>query len=265
MNPRILHRAFLLGGLVVVTITHNVNAFASIRSSANGKKNIPSPAERRMTKRHALGVGWEALDSWYETFPYCAAFVTCSFKASAADLVAQTQSSNNEQQQEQPNTESLATLENSQDSYASPSFDFLRNLAFILYGGFYQGMGQTFLYADLYPSLFGTTPTLQAIIGQAGMENFVLAPFFCLPTVYSMRALVKGETILDGLTKYVQHISSQQLLFRYWSIWFPVQCLNFAVIRNIYVFRLGHSLAFSGSACCLQFLLQKTRHQKMTR
>ena len=49
-------------------------------------------------------------------------------------------------------------------------------------------------------------------------------------TVYTLKALLSGGTPQDGISKYIQHISSQQVLFRYWSIWFPVQCLNFAVV-----------------------------------
>ena len=35
---------------------------------------------------------------------------------------------------------------------------------------------------------------------------------------------------MDGISKYIQHISTQKILLRYWSLWFPVQCLNFAVV-----------------------------------
>lgn len=52
----------------------------------------------------------------------------------------------------------------------------------------------------------------------------------CSTTVYTLKALLAGETPLDGISKYIQHISSQHILLRYWSIWFPVQCLNFAVV-----------------------------------
>ena len=56
--------------------------------------------------------------------------------------------------------------------------------------------------------------------------------FSCLfsTTVYTLKALLAGETPLDGISKYIQHISSQHILLRYWSIWFPVGCLNFAVV-----------------------------------
>jgi hypothetical protein len=185
-----------------------------------------------------IGGGLEALDHLYQTAPYCAAFVTCSVKASAADLVAQTRHSKSNQQEQ-------VQERNDRDSDSdSDEFDFLRNLAFVLYGGFYQGMGQTFLYSHLFPKLFGTTPTVLSVLGQASFENFILAPFFCLPTVYTMKALLAGGTPADGISKYIQHISTQHVLYRYWSIWFPVQCLNFAVVPEHLRVPFGACISF---------------------
>jgi protein Mpv17 len=157
------------------------------------------------------------LDTLYQTYPYLAAFLTCSVKASTADFLAQSQTK-------------ATTNEHSSRSDSREHLDICRNLAFILYGGFYQGMGQTFLYTQLYPTLFGSVPTLTSVLAQASLDNFLLAPFFCLPTVYTMKSLLAGRTPQQGLEKYWDHIFSQSVLLRYWSIWFPVQCLNFAVV-----------------------------------
>ena len=45
-----------------------------------------------------------------------------------------------------------------------------------------------------------------------------------------LKSLLTGGTPQQGISKYKNHIWSQQLLLRYWAIWFPVQCLNFGVV-----------------------------------
>ena len=125
-------------------------------------------------------IGWDALDTIYQTSPYYAAFVTCSVKASAADAVAQTKQQS--KVEEEPKRELSPPIKKKNNGEEGQhSFDLFRNLAFIFYGGFYQGMGQTFLYTNVYPLLFGPTPTVMSVVGQASFENFILAPFFCLP------------------------------------------------------------------------------------
>lgn len=167
--------------LVLITERTSVHAFVSRTQS------VISPtyaAKSSSTKRDAF-IGWDALDTLYQTAPYYAAFVTCSVKASAADAVAQTKQAREDHHQPKlqlaaSSSTSEEALSNDQDEQP-PSFDLLRNLAFIFYGGFYQGMGQTFLYTNVYPLIFGTTPTIMSVVGQASFENFILAPFFCLP------------------------------------------------------------------------------------
>jgi hypothetical protein len=108
--------------------------------------------------------------------------------------------------------------------------DYVRNLSFILYGGFYQGMGHTFLYSHLYPSLFGTEPIISSVLAQASMDNVLLAPFVCLPTVYIIKSLLQGTDVQAGLEKYWDHIFSQHALLKYWSLWFPVACFKFGLV-----------------------------------
>eukprot|EP01083_Nonionella_stella_P238688 836225_1 len=66
-----------------------------------------------------LSTAMSSLDSFYKTAPYEAAFMTCGIKASAADFLAQKRESDDNKEKEK--------------------VEFERNLAFILYGGLYQG------------------------------------------------------------------------------------------------------------------------------
>ena len=81
-----------------------------------------------------------ALDGFFHAQPYLASLLTCSVKASTADLLAQSKAGDKKDDEHH--------------------IDMLRNLAFVLYGALYQGLGQTFIYTQIYPFLFGSEPTL---------------------------------------------------------------------------------------------------------
>lgn len=169
-------------------------------------------------------VSLSTLDTFYQSQPYIASFLTCALKGSAADALAQKQS-NHQETGNSENANQGLTLPTSEEH-----LDLIRNLAFVLYGGSYQGMGQTFLYTHVYPALFGSDVTVTSVLAKAGMENFILAPFFCLPCVYTIKSLLEGAGATAGLEKYWDHIFSQQILIKYWSLWGPVQIFNFAVV-----------------------------------
>lgn len=171
-----------------------------------------------------------AIDSFYHTQPYISAFLTCSVKASAADLVAQTRARATTPTTSDSWTEEAAAENDVEHHSDSSSFDLKRTLAFLLYGGFYQGMGQEYIYNTIFPSLFGNQATLQSVLMQVGLDTAVLAPFVCLPMVYMLKSGINGMTLPEGLQKYVSHIHEQALLLKYWAIWVPVQCLTFSVI-----------------------------------
>jgi len=150
-----------------------------------------------------------ALDSFYQTQPYQAAFLTCSMKASAADWVVQTR-------QEQEEKEEL---------------DIQRNVAFIVYGGLYQGIFQQFLYNTLFPMVFGNDVTVSSVIEQVAVDMTVLTPFLCLPVAYLVKSSMNAdESFQDGLEKYWKHVQQEGLLQKYWMLWIPVQTLTFGVI-----------------------------------
>ena len=155
-----------------------------------------------------------ALDSFYQTQPYASAFLTCSVKASAADWVVQSQSTSDED-----------------NNQVDTEINIRRNLAFLLYGGLYQGMVQQYLYNTLFPALFGTQVTLSSVLEQVALDMTILTPFLCLPVAYLVKAVMMNEGgVNEGMQTYWLHVREGGLLTKYWMLWVPVQCLTFGVI-----------------------------------
>lgn len=166
----------------------------------------------------------DALNTFYETQPYTAAFVTCSVKASAADIVVQ----NNEGNQAEEQVAALAPVETEK-----PDLDLQRTLGLCLYGGLYQGMAQEFLYNNVFPSLFGEDDSLRTVLSQVALDMSVITPFVCLPVAYMAKASVaEGEDLMDGLRKYVNHVQNEGILFKYWAFWAPFQFMTFGVVPH---------------------------------
>jgi Mpv17 / PMP22 family len=107
-----------------------------------------------------------------------------------------------------------------------------RNLAFVAYGGLYQGCMQSFIFGVLFPAWFPGDASTQSILTQVAMDIFFLGPCVAMPTVYSIKALFAGEEhfVRAGLGKYVDQIQTKGILFKYWAIWGPVQTLNFWLV-----------------------------------
>ena len=193
--------------LISAVIISSASGFStSISSSDVLSSQRQNPIKNNKQTRlnaFALEGALASVDSFYQTQPYLAAFLTCATKASAADWVAQSQ-------QEDKNVR--------------------RNLAFILYGGFYQGCVQTFIYTVVFPTLF-PDPSAQTILSQVAIDLLFLGPLICMPTVYTMKALLAGEEgMTAGIEKYVDHVQNKGILTKYWSIWGPVQTLNFGLV-----------------------------------
>jgi len=166
-----------------------------------------------------------AVNSFFQSQPYLASFLTCSVKASAADVIAQ-------RQEDGPSDETLTELESMSE------IDFSRNLGFLLYGGLYTGMAQNFLYTVLYPMWFGTEESWSIIFKQVMADNFIFGPLLCLPIAYAFKAAFTSEegltreSLVQGLEKYVEDVRERGLMTKYWTIWMPVQFLTFSVIPS---------------------------------
>lgn len=147
-----------------------------------------------------------ALDMFYKSAPYEAAFVTCGVKAAASDGLAQQTERN-----------------------GRPQFSWPRNLAFILYGGFYQGCFQNFVFNTFYPAVFGTGTDVATVAIKVVFDQLVLTPFLCLPCAYLVKAAVFRYPLQEGLQRYVAD-AKKDLLLKYWAIWTPAQCFTFSIV-----------------------------------
>lgn len=172
-----------------------------------------------------------AINGFFQSDPYLASFLTCSVKASAADMIAQQQEDNNS---DEVSNDSLASATSNAD--ASSEMDLSRNLGFLLYGGLYTGIAQNFLYTVLFPAWFGSEETWEVIVRQVLADNLIFGPLVCLPIGYTFKTAFTSEdgltssTLRDGLLKYKEDVLERGLLTKYWSIWVPVQFLTFSVI-----------------------------------
>ena len=186
-------------------------AAASVEAVVPSNRGVAKPSFTMTSLK-----SFDIIAAFYDTQPYAAAFMICSFKASAADLVVQSQDEEQKQKDKEP----------------ALDFDLQRNLGFLLYGGIYQGCVQEYLYNTVFPSVFGDSHSWLSVFEQVALDMTVLTPFVCLPISYMMRAAVADESLLDGLRKYASHVQYEGLLQRYWSIWAPVQVLTFGFLPH---------------------------------
>uniref|UniRef100_A0A7S2Y6W9 Uncharacterized protein n=1 Tax=Entomoneis paludosa TaxID=265537 RepID=A0A7S2Y6W9_9STRA len=206
-----------------------------------------------------------AINSFFQTQPYLAAFLTCSVKASAADLLAQTQEDN-----ATLNEAPMAMTQQYQDDDDAPlPVDVSRNLGFLLYGGLYSGITQNYLYSVIYPLVIGTDDSLVTLCQQVAVDNLVSAPLLCLPVAYifksaftSSKGLSWDATIQQGLEKYVKDVRYQGLLLKYWTLWVPVQFLTFGVIPPH--FRVTFVAAISFFWICILSTIAASETQEQT-
>ena len=108
--------------------------------------------------------------------------------------------------------------------------NYRRNLAFLFYGGAYQGIFQEFLFNGIFPRLFGDDVGIGTAKKKVMFDMLVISPCLCLPVAYIIKSLVFQESFQDGIRRYVSDVRTNGLLKKYWSVWFPVQCLTFTVI-----------------------------------
>ncbi len=171
-----------------------------------------------------------ALNSFFESQPYLASFLTCSVKASTADYIAQRQGDSIE------DYDTLKQANSNSDFRAD--LDVSRNVGFLLYGGLYTGIAQNFLYTVLFPRWFGTEESWSTILCQVLVDNLIFGPLVCLPIAYAFKTAFTGNegltqyTLHEGLKRYGDDILERGLLTKYWSLWIPVQFMTFSVIPS---------------------------------
>lgn len=206
-------------------------------SSWIGSTTSPTTTQRRVALiEDASGAG-SALDAFFQSQPYLAAFLTCSLKGGAADLLAQKQLAN--PPQKEASSPAAAATASTTSEQAQPQFDLSRNLSFVFYGGLVQGMFQQFLFSVIYPIMFGHEHTFFTTLQQVAFDVGVM-PFVYLPLVYSIKSVLASQkdggggvslqVIQDGLSRLVDDVANKGLLKTYWSIWIPAQTLTFSVV-----------------------------------
>lgn len=115
----------------------------------------------------------DAVDGFYRTMPLASAFVTCGVKASLADVVAQTRTTlaTSSVVEESDVSDTNDTL-----SVEATNFDRRRNIAFLLYGGLYQGMTQEIIFNEGFPLLFGRGTDVVTVLSKVACDSLCKSP-----------------------------------------------------------------------------------------
>lgn len=189
-----------------------------------------------------LTIFTSSLNTFFKQNPYAAAFFICGLQASAADFIAQkTSQTNNEKDNAveiRGGTNSVATV-----SLSRPSFEMKRNLAFLLYGGIYQGCFQEHLFNKIFPMIFGEGNGLMTVGLKVSFDMLIVSPFLCLPVAYLIKGIIYRLSLMDSMRRYIHDVTENGLLKTYWSIWWPVQAFNFMLVPK--QFRISFIACFS--------------------
>ena len=144
-----------------------------------------------------------AVDTFYQTSPIQAAFLTCGVKASLSDTISQ---------------RSVEMVCSKTGKVTAHRFCFSRNGAFILYGALYQGVTQHLIYNDIYPVIFGTGTDAGTVAAKVVFDQLVHAPLLALPVAYLVKAAVFKYPLAEGLQRYAAD-AQRDLLWKYWLLW----------------------------------------------
>jgi len=170
-----------------------------------------------------------AVEEFYTESPVQAAFLTCALKASAADAVAQLG-----QLSAMDADSSLKRAGEVGPQHDLPllNIQIPRNLAFLLYGGMYQGVAQHFIYNVFFPAWFGHTTDPLTVACKVLTDITFLGPLVSLPISFAIKSAVYGSSspFLEGLEKYKYNVVQNDLLFKYWMLWAPVNTVTFSVV-----------------------------------
>lgn len=119
-----------------------------------------------------------------------------------------------------------------------------RNLAYVLYGGIFVGLMSHVEYSCVFPFIFGNEKSAAITTAKVFFDNLLVAPTVWLPPAYFIKAWVYSSEPVDdsstapkgileeGLEKYLADVRDNQLLWKYWAIWFPAQSVSFSVVPD---------------------------------
>lgn len=232
-----MQRLFL--AVLALQATAAVHAFQSTPLAK------PYRQQRVMAPRSAVSDLMSELDYAWQTYPYTAAAFVCGFKASCADIVAQVQELNKENEEEElggsspvlKSTQMLtATAAADAVEVEEESFSFLSNNdwkrtgAFLAYGALYQGITQEYFFNHLYPVWFGTGTGLETVAIKVAFTLLVQTTLLTLPSLYASKAIIEGFPLKEAAQQYVYDIQYQGLLQKFYILWGPVLSLTFSVV-----------------------------------
>lgn len=204
----------------------SVSSPALFRKPLHRSQELPTPLNKSSLQAGvALPVQLGPLGALIMRYPYLSAFIICSIKASAADTVAQVSAiSKNEKAKK-------------------IIFCCKRNIGFTLYGGFYMGIFQEFLYNGIFPFLFGHDTKILTAAKKVFFDMLIVSPFLALPLAYIIKSPLYKQTFKEGIDKYIDDVNNNSLLKHCWTIWFPVQFLTFTIVPTH--LRIGFIAAIS--------------------
>lgn len=191
--------SFLVGTTTTTTSTCKNGKNAATARTATTTK-APQQSKLRMSLQD--------VSDFYMTYPVQSAVLTCGVKASLADGITQLRTKTDE----------------------IMSIEMKRNLAYTVYGGIFVGFMCHLEYDQVFPVLFGTEQSMMLTLEKVLFDNFVSAPLMWIPPAYIIKSLVFGNSMMDGLDKYVSDVRNENLLQKYWSVWLPAQTLQFSII-----------------------------------
>jgi protein Mpv17 len=110
-----------------------------------------------------------------------------------------------------------------------PGIVWRRTLAFLLYGGLYQGCVQYFIFNECFPRWFGSGEDVWTVATKVLFDLFALTPFLCLPFAYLFKAFAFRYSPAEGISRYLED-AKRDLLVKYWIFWGPTQCITFGVM-----------------------------------
>lgn len=148
--------------------------------------------------------------SFYKGYPLLAGFATASFKAGIADRLAQWK------------------------DVCQTKFNGRRNIAMILYSGLILGVSAEIMYNRIFPIIFGTQASTARVFKMVLFDAFFNAPLIWLPPAYLAQALIYRYPFRKAWNKYMVDVRENHLLTKYWSLWLPVQFLNFSIVPAHY-------------------------------
>lgn len=145
---------------------------------------------------------------WYseasKAAPLSVAFATCFVKGSAADALSQ------------------FVIEKSEALHVR------RNAAFATFSGAYLGIGQHFVYNEVFTRAFGPGRDARTALAKVAADSLVHVPVVYLPLYFAFEYSVLSDGPLEGLKRY--SVDAPQVLSAYWSLWPPLHFVSFTVV-----------------------------------